>query len=43
VKVQVLTTLTQRQEELLREFAKESGEEVSEHHGFFDKVKSFFS
>jgi molecular chaperone DnaJ len=43
VKVQVPTALTQRQEELLREFAKESGEEVSEHHGFFDKVKSFFS
>lgn len=40
VKVVVPEKLTERQQELLREFAKESGDDVNESKkGFFDKVK----
>lgn len=38
--VEVPTKLTEQQRDLLKEYAKESGEEITEHKkGFFDKVK----
>lgn len=46
VQVETPVKLTKRQRELMEDFAKESGEEHSEHHpeshGFFAKVKEFF-
>lgn len=42
--VQVPTKLTEKQREILNQFALESGEKVSEHKkGFFDKVKDAFT
>ncbi|TAH63015.1 MAG: molecular chaperone DnaJ, partial [Gottschalkiaceae bacterium] len=44
VVVKVPTKLTENQRELLKQFAIESGERVSEHKkGFFDKVKDAFT
>ncbi|SCG83623.1 molecular chaperone DnaJ [Proteiniborus sp. DW1] len=44
VVVQVPTKLTDKQREILKQFAVESGEKVYEHKkGFFDKVKDAFS
>ena len=43
IKVQIPTKLTPKQQELLTEFAKESGMPAdSEGDGFFDKMKTFF-
>ncbi|SHE28467.1 molecular chaperone DnaJ [Tissierella praeacuta DSM 18095] len=44
VVVQVPTKLTDKQKELLRDFANEKGENIKEHKkGFFDKVKDAFN
>lgn len=43
VEVKVPTKLTQRQKELLKEFAKESGEPYKGKKGFFNKVRDAFS
>jgi molecular chaperone DnaJ len=44
IKVETPTNLSSRQEELLREFAEISGENVQpESRGFLDRMKSFFS
>ena len=44
VVVQVPTKLTDKQKELLRDFATEKGENIKEHKkGFFDKVKDAFN
>ena len=41
--VEVPTRLTERQRELLEEFAEESGQDVSpEHKSFVEKLKDFF-
>jgi molecular chaperone DnaJ len=42
IRVVTPTKLTARQKELLREFAKESGEEVQGHKGFLERVKDAF-
>lgn len=44
VEVKVPTKLTDKQKQLLRDFAKETGENIREHKkGFFDKVKDAFN
>lgn len=44
VEIKVPTKLTDRQKELLRDFAKETGENIKEHKkGFFNKVKDAFN